>query len=213
MREEKNLVVHDSVTDMFNKFFEIFKGIGGKLSWYETLLEYLILALPLAFFIVDRFKWKFSFVILIAFLIAVFIYYSVRNFRISDYYIKTLGLKPSKYNIFVSFYIECKKNKIGLSEIEEFCDYLDVDMATKSLNDFAFPMILTIILTLCINQIDKLVFTIVNSKTTESYSFVISLLIYIYLFIWFQSTLKSRDLLLLKKCLVYTKIKYKIGIK
>lgn len=206
MKEEKSVAVHDPVVEMKNKIYGIFKKCGGEVSLGEILLEYLSIITPIIFLVTDYLKWKFSFCILIVFFVLLFIYCKVIDFRTSNYYVKKLGIKPSKTNVFVSFSNKCSDEKIALKEIEDLCEYVDVEIKSEELSDFSSPIILTTVLTLLGNRVEIVIALIKSNVPTDLYAFIIPLLICIYLIVFFISTLKLRRLVLFKKCLIYAKI-------
>ena len=97
--------------------------------------------------------------------------------------------------------------EIALKEIEDLCEYVDVEIKSEELSDFSSPIILTTVLTLLGNRIESVIALIKSNSPTDLYAFIIPLLICIYLIVFFISTLKLRRLVLFKKCLIYAKIR------
>ena len=78
MKEEKNIAVHDSVREIYDTIYEIFKSCGGISPPEKIVLEVLIIIIPIIFLIMDFFQFKFSFIILFFYLF---------------FYISTIGLQ------------------------------------------------------------------------------------------------------------------------
>lgn len=209
MKEEKYVAVHDYVEESYNKIYGIFNKCAGYSSFAEKVLSTFIISLPIIYFIVDYHKWKFSLLILFLFLLFLFIYYIFVDFRVSGYFVKKLGIKPAKTNTFIIFCDRCLCENISLSEVEEVYEYVDINISLKNLNNFYYPILLTIVMSLVSNKVDELIALIKCNKTTDSYAFALSLFICIYLIMSFLSTRKFRNLLLFKKGLFYVKTKLK----
>ena len=205
MKEEKYVAVHDSIQEMYDKIYGIFNECTGYTSFAEKVLIPIIISLPMIYFIVDYYKWKFSILILFLFILLFFIYYRFVDSRLSDYFVKKLGIKPVKTNAFIIFCDKCLCENISLSEVEEVYEYVDIDISLRNLNNFYYPILLTIVMNLMSNRIDELIALIKCNKTTDSYAFSIPLVVCFCLIISFLSTRKFRNLLLFKKRFVLCK--------
>lgn len=73
MKEEKYVAVHDSIQEMYDKIYGIFNECTGYTSFAEKVLIPIIISLPMIYFIVDYYKWKFSILILFLFILLFFI--------------------------------------------------------------------------------------------------------------------------------------------
>lgn len=69
MKEEKYVAVHDSIQEMYDKIYGIFNECTGYTSFAEKVLIPIIISLPMIYFIVDYYKWKFSILILFLFIL------------------------------------------------------------------------------------------------------------------------------------------------
>lgn len=201
--------MHDSTEESYNKIYGIFNKCAGYSSFAEKVLTTLILILPIIYFIVDYHKWKFSLLILFLFLLFLFIYYGFVDSRVSGYFVKKLGIKPAKTNAFIIFCDRCLCENISLSEVEEVYEYVDINISLKNLNNFYYPILLTIVMSLVSNKIDELIALIKCNKPTDSYAFSLTLVVCFCLIISFLSTTEFRNLLLFKKGLFYVKTKLK----
>lgn len=202
MKEEKDVVVHDSVKELYDSIYEIFKESGGRTSWFEKILNVVIISAPITFLIADNFKFVYSFVFLIVFFLVIF------NKRIGAYYEDKLKFRPSNVTIYEPFYSKCSIKHISLTVINNICDLVDSKIENKQNNDFFSPVVLAVLLSLCINCIDDLINDVKVTEAFMKYEFIIPLLVAIYVIVLFISTIEKRELSLLKKCLIYTKIKY-----
>lgn len=209
MKEEKYVAVHDSIKEMYDKIYGIFNECTGYTSFAEKLLTILIISLPVIYFIVDYHKWKFSLLILFLFVLLLFIYYIFVDLRVNNYFVKKFGIKPAKTNAFIIFCDKCLCENISLSEIEEVYEYVDIDISLKNLNNFYYPILLTIVMSLVSNRVDELIALIKCNEPTDSYAFRLPLVVCVCLIISFLSTRKFRNLLLFKKGLFYVKTKLK----
>lgn len=109
----------------------------------------------------------------------------------SGYFVKKLGIKPAKTNAFIIFCDRCLCENISLSEVEEVYEYVDINISLKNLNNFYYPILLTIVMSLVSNRVDKLIALIKCNKPTDSYAFRLPLVVCFCLIISFLST---RDL-------------------
>lgn len=208
MKEEKNDVVHDSVKELYANIYKIFKESGAILSWYEIILDVLVILAPIGYYISDHFKSAYSFVFLIIFIVLLFITQMINSKKISSYYKDNLKIIPSNINIYESFYSKCAIEQISHIVINDIFDLVDSKIENKKNNDFLSPVVLAVLLTLCINRIEDFIKDVKVTEAFMQYEFIIPLLVCIYLIVWFISTIKIRELSLLKNCLIYTKIKY-----
>lgn len=140
-------------------------------------------------------------------ILLLFVYYKIIDSKISKNYINRINLKPSKRNLFESFYCKCCDNKITFKEINFICEYVDNENDLSILKDFSSPIFLAVILDFIINRIKDLIDP-AKKEYINFYLLVISLLLCAYAIIWFVSTRKLRNRLIFKKALIYTKIKY-----
>lgn len=209
MKEEKYVAVHDSIEESYNKIYGIFNKCTGYSSFAEKVLSTFIIGLPIIYLIVDYYKWKFSFLFLFLFLLLLSIYYKFVDSRVSGYFVKKLGIKPAKTNAFIIFCDRCLCENISLSEIEEVYEYVDINISLENLNNFYYPILLTIVMSLVSNRVDELIALIKCKEPTDSYAFRLPLVICFYLIVSFLSTGKFRNLLLFKKGLFYVKMKLK----
>lgn len=209
MKEEKYVAVHDSIKESYDKIYGIFNKCAGYSSFAEKVLICFIIILPIIYLIVDYYKWKFSFLFLFLFLLLLSIYYKFVDSRVSGYFVKKLGIKPAKTNAFIIFCDRCLCENISLSEVEEVYEYVDINISLKNLNNFYYPILLTIVMSLVSNRVDELIPLIKCNESTDSYAFILPLLICFYLIVSFLSTGKFRNLLLFKKGLFYVKTKLK----
>lgn len=208
MKEKKNVVVHDSVKELYADIYKIFKESGASLSWFEKILDVLMILAPIGYYIANYFKPAYSFVFLIIFIVLLFITQMINSKKISAYYKDTLKIMPSKINVYESFYSKCATRQISHTVINNICELVDSKIENKQNNDFLSPVVLTVLLSLCINRIEDLIKDVEVTEAFMQYEFIIPLLVCIYLIVWFVSTIKIRELSLLKNCLIYTKIKY-----
>ena len=208
MKEEKNVVVHDSVKELYADIYKIFKESGASSSWFEKILDVLMISAPIGYYIADYFKSAYSFVFLIIFIVLLFITQMINSKKISAYYKDTIKIMPSKINVYESFYSKCATEQISHTVINNIFDLVDSKIENKQNNDFLSPVVLTVLLSLCINRIEDLIKDVEVTEAFMQYEFIIPLLVCIYLIVWFVSTIKIRELSLLKNCLIYTKIKY-----
>lgn len=208
MKEEKNVVVYDSVKELYTDIYKIFKESGASSSWFEKILDVLMISAPIGYYIADYFKSAYSFVFLIIFIVLLFITQMINSKKISAYYKDTLKIKPSKINVYESFYSKCATRQISHTVINNICELVDSKIENKQNNDFLSPVVLSVLLSLCINRIEDFIKDVKVTEAFMQYEFIIPLLVCIYLIVWFISTIKIRELSLLKNCLIYTKIKY-----
>ena len=208
MKEEKNVVVHDSVKELYADIYKIFKESGASSSWFEKILDVLMILAPIGYYIADYFKSAYSFVFLIIFIILLFITQMINRKKISSYYKDNLKIIPSNINIHESFYSKCATEQISHTVINDICELVDSKIENKQNKNFLSPVVLSVLLTVCINRIEDLIKDVKVTGAFMQYEFIIPLLVCIYLIVWFISTIKIRELSLLKNCLIYTKIKY-----
>lgn len=208
MKEGKNVVVHDSVKELYADIYKIFKESGASSSWFEKILDVLVISAPIGYYIADHFKSAYSFVFLIIFIVLLFITQMINSKKISSYYKDNLKIIPSNINIYESFYSKCATEQISHMVINDIFDLVDSKIENKQNNDFLSPVVLAVFLTLCINRIEDFIKDVKVTEAFMQYEFIIPLLVCIYLIVWFISTIKIRELSLLKNCLIYTKIKY-----
>lgn len=175
----------------YDKIYGIFNKCTGYSSFAEKVLSTFIISLPIIYFIVDHHKWKFSCLILFLFLFLLSIYYELVDSRVSGYFVKKLGIKPAKTNAFIIFCDRCLCENISLSEVEEVYEYVDINISLKNLNNFYYPILLTIVMSLVSNRVDELIALIKCNKPTDSYAFRLPLVVCFCLIISFLST---RDL-------------------
>ena len=208
MKEEKNVVVYDSVKELYANIYKIFKESGAISSWFEIILNVLVMLALIGYYIADHFKSAYSFVFLIIFIVLLFITQMINSKKISSYYKDNLKIIPSNINVYESFYSKCATEQISHTVINNIFDLVDSKIENKQNNDFLSPVVLTVLLSLCINRIEDLIKDVEVTEAFMQYEFIIPLLVCIYLIVWFVSTIKIRELSLLKNCLIYTKIKY-----
>gem|GEM_PF-5796042 len=208
MKEEKNVVVYDSVKELYANIYKIFEESGAISSWFEIILNVLVMLAPIGYYIADHFKSAYSFVFLIIFIVLLFITQMINSKKISSYYKDNLKIIPSNINVYESFYSKCATEQISHTVINNIFDLVDSKIENKQNNDFLSPAVLTVLLSLCINRIEDLIKDVEVTEAFMQYEFIIPLLVCIYLIVWFVSTIKIRELSLLKNCLIYTKIKY-----
>ena len=208
MKEEKNVVVYDSVKELYANIYKIFEESGAISSWFEIILNVLVMLAPIGYYIADHFKSAYSFVFLIIFIVLLFITQMINSKKISSYYKDNLKIIPSNINVYESFYSKCATEQISHTVINNIFDLVDSKIENKQNNDFLSPVVLTVLLSLCINRIEDLIKDVEVTEAFMQYEFIIPLLVCIYLIVWFVSTIKIRELSLLKNCLIYTKIKY-----
>lgn len=180
MKEEKNIAVHDSIREIYDDIYKIFKSCGGISSLPKLLLEVLIIFFPIAFLIMDYFQYKFSLIILFTIPILLYVYYRITDSQISKYYVEKLKIKPSKNNIYEAFYCKCCENNISCKDINYLCEYIDVDMALSQLNDFLSPLLLTVLLSIITNRIEELIGFAREEKPSTLYAFIIPLIFCIF---------------------------------
>ena len=208
MKEEKNVVIYDSVKELYADIYKIFKESGASSSWFEKILDVLMISAPIGYYIADHFKSAYSFVFLIICIVLLFITQMINSKKISAYYKDTLKIMPSKINVYESFYSKCATRQISHTVINNICELVDSKIENKQNNNVLSPVVLTVLLSLCINRIEDLIKDVEVTEAFMQYEFIIPLLVCIYLIVWFVSTIKIRELSLLKNCLIYTKIKY-----
>lgn len=208
MKEEKNVVVYDSVKELYANIYKIFKESGAISSWFEIILDVLVILAPIGYYIADHFKSAYSFVFLIICIVLLFITQMINDKKISAYYKDNLKIIPSNINIYESFYSKCATEQISHTVINNIFDLVDSKIENKQNNNVLSPVVLTVLLSLCINRIEDLIKDVEVTEAFMQYEFIIPLLVCIYLIVWFVSTIKIRELSLLKNCLIYTKIKY-----
>lgn len=208
MKVDKNVVVHNSVKELYDSIYEIFKEIGASSSLRVKILDIIFISTPIGYLIADYFKPVYSFIFLIICIVLLFIAQMINDKKISAYYKDTLKIMPSKINVYESFYSKCATRQISHTVINNICELVDSKIENKQNNNFLSPVVLTVLLSLCINRIEDLIKDVEVTEAFMQYEFIIPLLVCIYLIVWFVSTIKIRDLSLLKNCLIYTKIKY-----
>lgn len=210
MKVDKNVVVHNSVKELYDSIYEIFKEIGASSSLRVKILDIIFISTPIGYLIADYFKPVYSFIFLIICIVLLFIAQMINDKKISAYYKDTLKIMPSKINVYESFYSKCATRQISHTVINNICELVDSKIENKQNNNFLSPVVLTVLLSLCINRIEDLIKDVEVTEAFMQYEFIIPLLVCIYLIVWFVSTIKIRDLSLLKNCLIYTKIKYEL---
>lgn len=208
MKADKNVVVHNSVKELYDSIYEIFKEIGASSSLRVKILDIIFISVPICYLIADYFKPVYSFIFLIICIVLFFITQMINSKKISSYYKDNLKIIPSNINIYESFYSKCATEKISHTVINNICELVDSKIENKQNNDFLSPVVLAVFLTLCINRIEDFIKDVEVTETFMQYEFIIPLLVCIYLIVWFISTIKIRELSLLKNCPIYTKIKY-----
>ena len=218
MKADKNVVVHNSVKELYDSIYEIFKEIGASSSLHVKILDIIFISAPIGYLLADYFKPVYSFIFLIIFIVLLFITQMINSKKISSYYKDNLKIIPSNINIYESFYSKCATEKISHTVINNICELVDSKIENKQNNNFLSPILLSVLLALCVNRIEGLINDVKvtecltnDANVTETfmqYEFIIPLLVCIYLIVWFISTIKIRELSLLKDCLIYTKIKY-----
>lgn len=218
MKTDKNVVVHNSVKELYDSIYEIFKEIGASSSLRVKILDIIFISAPIGYLIADYFKPVYSFIFLIISIVLLFITQMINDKKISAYYKDTLKIMPSKINVYESFYSKCATRQISHTVINNICELVDSKIENKHNNDFLSPVMLSVLLALCVNRIEDLINDVKvtecltnDANVTETfmqYEFIIPLIICIYFIVWFVSTIKIRELSLLKDCLIYTKIKY-----
>ena len=208
MKVDKNVVVHNSVKELYDSIYEIFKEIGASSSLRVKILEIIFISAPSGYLIADYFKPVYSFIFLIICIVLLFIAQMINDKKISAYYKDTLKIMPSKINVYESFYSKCATRQISHTVINNICELVDSKIENKQNNNFLSPVMLSVLLALCVNRIEDLIKDVEVTEAFMQYEFIIPLLVCIYLIVWFVSTIKIRELSLLKNCLIYTKIKY-----
>lgn len=208
MKADKNVVVHNSVKELYDSIYEIFKEIGASSSLRVKILDIIFISVPIGYLIADYFKPVYSFIFLIICIVLLFITQMINSKKISSYYKNNLKIIPLNINIYESFYSKCATEKISHTVINDICELVDSKIENKQNNDFLPPVVLTVLLSLCVNRIEDLIKDVKVTEAFMQYEFIIPLLVCIYLIVWFVSTIKIRELSLLKNCLIYTKIKY-----
>ena len=208
MKADKNVVVHNSVKELYDSIYEIFKEIGASSSLHVKILDIIFISAPIGYLLADYFKPVYSFIFLILFIVLLFITQMINSKKISSYYKDNLKIIPSNINIYESFYSKCATEKISHTVINNICELVDSKIENKQNNNFLSPVVLTVLLSLCINRIEDLIKDVEVTEAFMQYEFIIPLLVCIYLIVWFVSTIKIRELSLLKIFLIYTKIKY-----
>ena len=73
MKADKNVVVHNSVKELYDSIYEIFKESGAVPSWFEIILDVLVILAPIGYYIADYFKPVYSFIFLIICIVLLFI--------------------------------------------------------------------------------------------------------------------------------------------
>lgn len=208
MKVDKNVVVHNSVKELYDSIYEIFKEIGASSSLRVKILDIIFISAPIGYLIADYFKPVYSFIFLIICIVLLFIAQMINDKKISAYYKDTLKIMPSKINVYESFYSKCATRQISHTVINNICELVDSKIENKQNNNFLSPVMLSVLLALCVNRIEDLIKDVEVTEAFMQYEFIIPLLVCIYLIVWFVSTIKIRELSLLKNCLIYTKIKY-----
>ena len=70
MKADKNVVVHNSVKELYDSIYEIFKEIGASSSLLVKILDIIFISVPIGYLIADYFKPVYSFIFLIVWFVS-----------------------------------------------------------------------------------------------------------------------------------------------